>query len=128
MNELKLVNINEINPVHLSYESPESIRQLLNGYTIIDPESLPIVKELRESLCKAEKETQYWKDCCSAGASSFEPRHLLENQPPVDPVEVIRCMECEHFCDPGLDGCQGFCMVFKGFIGRNGFCSYGRRK
>ena len=49
--------------------------------------------------------------------------YCIENQPTVDAVEVVRCMDCKAY-----DKEVGYCEAIGITCGANDFCSYGERK
>lgn len=49
----------------------------------------------------------------------------IDKAPTVDAVEVVRCLDCKHFNLFRLE-CHNEYM--NGWIGMDGFCSYGERK
>ncbi len=53
---------------------------------------------------------------------------FIENQPPADVVEVVRCKDCKHFGKDmgyGKHDCKKYEMPY---CMENDFCSYGERK
>lgn len=46
----------------------------------------------------------------------------IENAPTVDAVEVVRCKDCEHYCD------GTWCDINEDYFEDDDFCSYGERK
>ena len=62
----------------------------------------------------------------------FVMKRLIEMQPTVDAVEVVRCKDCKHCC-LDLSGRENHLCMRKevGFVVRrkaNDFCSYGERR
>lgn len=55
----------------------------------------------------------------------FVMKRIVEMQPTVDAVEVVRCRDCKHYVLHGL-ACRNEHM--NGVIGINGYCSYGERR
>lgn len=51
--------------------------------------------------------------------------HEIDKAPTVDAVEVVRCKECKYYNVFRLE-CHNAHM--NGYIGADGFCSYGERK
>ena len=59
----------------------------------------------------------------------FVMKRLIEMQPTVDAVEVVRCKDCKHYVAPqGVPCCD--CFYGLGFPNKSGndFCSYGERR
>ena len=48
--------------------------------------------------------------------------HLLDRQPTIDAVPVVRCKNCKHY---NLQALACTHNNFNGWIGMDGFCSYG---
>lgn len=51
--------------------------------------------------------------------------HLLDRQPTIDAVPVVRCKDCEYY---NIQALACFHPKFNGWIGMDGFCSYAERK
>ena len=67
----------------------------------------------------------------SAGlADMYDVKWLVDAQPTVDAVEVVRCKDCVNYC--GFEHCKnGICdvdSISKRAVYPNDFCSYGERK
>lgn len=57
-------------------------------------------------------------------------RKLIEDAPTVEAVEIVRCLECNHWLKD-VTVCSGFvgrCDFANYMVGANGYCSYGERK
>ena len=54
----------------------------------------------------------------------------LNEIPPADVVEVVRCKDCKNRVDSQLTDCKepNFCMRLACYANDNDFCSYGERK
>lgn len=50
---------------------------------------------------------------------------MVEKQPAVDAVPVVRCKDCKHYV---LQACACRHENFNGIISLDGYCSYGERK
>lgn len=46
----------------------------------------------------------------------------IDELPTVDAVEVVRCKDCEHYCD------GTWCYINEDYFEEDDFCSYGERK
>lgn len=59
-----------------------------------------------------------------------ELEYLINNQPTVDAVEVVRCKDCKHWgCGvAGETDAVKCCEFGKYMVGANGYCVYGERK
>lgn len=51
----------------------------------------------------------------------------LEDEPPADVVEVVRCKYCKNLYSDDT-GKLHWCDCHRMFVGLNGFCDYGKRK
>lgn len=47
---------------------------------------------------------------------------IINEAPTVDAVEVVRCKDCEHYCD------GTWCDINEAYFEDDDFCSYGERK
>ena len=53
---------------------------------------------------------------------------VLEDQPAVDAVEVVRCKDCEHYEPFNIRPFVGECYVWSAAVKESGFCHQGERK
>ena len=76
---------------------------------------------VQEMLLGARDEVAHWTDkkICELFL------RLIVEQPTVDAAPVIRCQNCKYY---NLQALACFRPNFNGWIGMNGFCSYGERK
>ena len=60
----------------------------------------------------------------------IDEKKLIENQPTVDAIEVVRCGKCKRWMKdvPGCTEFVGRCEFANYMIGSMGFCSYGERR
>ena len=52
-------------------------------------------------------------------------KSMIDNAPTVDAVEVVRCKDCKHYNLYRLECHNGW---MNGWVGIDGFCSYGERR
>lgn len=65
--------------------------------------------------------------------SELDVIRMLDKQPTIDAVPVVRCRECKHYGweqEPCHGKTQRFCKLHKGLVvmDRDTFCSYGERR
>ena len=63
-------------------------------------------------------------DAIAIAMHSKDPVDGIKNLPAADAVEVVRCKDCQYYNLFAL-ACEHD--YFNGWIGMNGFCSYGER-
>lgn len=83
-----------------------------------------------------ETARKYHKDFAQSIADLTSLREVLEDTPPADVTEVVRCKDCKYFLDKQRKNHQGICMCgekdtsyaadFYPYL--DDFCSYGERK
>lgn len=62
----------------------------------------------------------------------FSAMTHIDEQPPVDAVEVVRCKDCESYTD--MDAMSGtklnfrWCGKFRNIMAESDFCSYGKKE
>ena len=61
------------------------------------------------------------------GDSASMAERVIDSQPTVDAVPVVRCRECKRW-ESYCNGKVGLCQKRKGVARANDFCSYGDRK
>ena len=61
------------------------------------------------------------------GDSASMAERVIDSQPTVDAVPVVRCQECKRW-ESYCNGKVGLCQKRKGVARANDFCSYGERK
>ena len=72
---------------------------------------------------------KYYRAGMDDALHDFMPQ-LIDEQPTVDAVEVVRCKDCKHWAD-GVAGCTDHvkcCKIGYYMVGENGYCVYGERK
>jgi hypothetical protein len=72
-----------------------------------------------------------WKDQNNAVRLTVDYINIIiDEQPTVDAVEVVRCKDCKHWLKdvPGCTDAIGRCRFGNYMVGAAGYCVYGERK
>ncbi len=101
---------------------------------LIDADAYAEEMKKRQDACKewtqrtidTVDEENYLRSC-GAYAVFVEAKLLLENQPIIDAVEVVRCENCVHWKDEGFDS-AGKCELWNIVFEYDWFCADGERR
>lgn len=90
---------------------------------LIDADALLSELNNLEVNCK----NKYVKQGIDDGLHYYMPR-ILENEPTIDAVPVVRCRDCKHWNNACCGLGTGDCHVLERITFETFFCSYGERK
>lgn len=79
---------------------------------LIDGDKL--LKDLYVPFCYTDDDNLGW--------AYLKVEKAVREQSSIDAVEVVRCKDCEHYCD------DEWCDINEAYFEEDDFCSYGKRK
>ena len=98
---------------------------MANEKRLIDANAL--ITEIQGTSSKVAKNAPYEPEWFTRlAARQVEILYLIDEQPTVDAVEVVRCKDCKHW---SMGYCNHFAYYsYEPMTNEDDFCSYGERK
>ena len=83
------------------------------------------------SADELRKNVLYLPNCYNGFSDTYDKElivDLIDEQPTVDAVEVVRCEDCEFSSMPKLDSDEVYCTKHSNWFKFNGYCHLGRKE